>query len=76
MNETITSNRFNHKRDYQDIYDEDKPMTRHQRRTLEELIYSRISNPDEAERRLNELESYNFVDAQEMIEDLLFATMK
>ena len=72
----MTSDGFNHKRNYRDVYDIDRPMTRHQRRTLEELIYSRISNPDEANRQLNQLESYNFVDAQEMIEDLLFDRMK
>ena len=75
MNKTITSNRFNYKRDYQDVYNGDKPMTRHQRRTLEELIYSRISNSEEQDRRINELESYDFRDAQEMIDSLVFAKL-
>ena len=71
MNRTITSDRYNKYNDYP--YDLDRPMTRHQRRTLEELIYSRISNPEEQDRRLNEIESYDFSDAQEMIDSLVFA---
>jgi len=53
--------------------DIDKPISHQQRKTLEDLIQSRIYNPDEVDRRLSEIESYNFTDAQEMIEDLLFA---
>ena len=70
MNKTITHGRYNNY-----PYDFDQPMTRHQRRTLEELIYSRINNPEEQDRRLNELESYDFRDAQEMIDSLVFAKL-
>ena len=55
---------------------EDKEMSQKQRRTLVELIYSRISNPEEVEGRLSQLESYNFLDAQEAIDDFLFAPWK
>ena len=73
MNKTMTADGFNHKRNYRDVYDLDRQMTRHQRRTLEELIYSRISSPEEQERYLAELENYDFRDAQEMIDSLVFA---
>lgn len=75
MNRTITAKSFHNKRNYRNEYDYDQPMTRHQRRTLEELIYSRINNPEEQDRRLNELESYDFRDAQEMIDCLVFAKL-
>lgn len=56
--------------------DIDRPITHQQRKTLESLICSRIYNPDEINRRINELENYNYSDAQEMITDLLLASRK
>lgn len=68
---------FNFKRGYSDYLDDaDRPMTRRQRRTIEEFIFSRVSNPEEVERRLAEIESYNYTDALEVIEDFLFAPWK
>ncbi len=55
---------------------EDRPMSNQQRKTLIDLIYSRISNQDEIESRLSQLEDYNFLDAQEVINDFLFASWK
>ena len=58
------------------IGDIERPISHQQRKTLEELIYSRISNPDEIERRLTEIECYNFADASEAIADFLLAPWK
>ncbi|MCX6715624.1 MAG: hypothetical protein NT077_01245 [Candidatus Taylorbacteria bacterium] len=56
--------------------DLNKPITHQQRKTLENLIYSRVYNPEEVDRRINEIESYDYNDAQEMITDLLLAPRK
>ena len=56
--------------------DIDRPITYQQRKTLENLIHSRVYNPDEITRRINEVENYNYSDAQEMITDLLLAPRK
>lgn len=67
---------FNFKRGYQSYDDVDRPISHHQRKTLEELIYSRVSNPEEIDRRLAELEGYNFSDASEALDDYLYAPWK
>ncbi len=54
----------------------ERPMTNQQKKTLEKLIYSRISNPDEVSRRLIEIEDFNFNDASEAITDFLLAPWK
>ena len=62
---------------YPEYIDEtDRQMTSQQRKTLIELIYARIFNPDEIDRRITEIESYNYMDAREAIEDFLFAPWK
>ena len=71
---------FNFKRNHQCVPDyesePDRPITKAQRQTLVELIYSRISNPEEIERRLSQIEDYNYLDISEAIGDLLFSTSK
>ena len=52
---------------------EERPITKNQKETLIQLVYSRISNPEEIERRLTEIESYSFEDACEAIKDYMFA---
>ena len=65
---------FKKNRRYMPKYEaEDRAMTSQQRKTLIDLIYSRISNQDEIESRLSQLEDYNFLDAQEVINDFLFS---
>lgn len=73
----VGSFNFRENHQYLSDYDtEDRPMTSQQRKTLIDLIYSRISNQDEIESRLSQLEDYNFLDAQEVIQDFLFAPWK
>jgi len=68
---------FKKNRRYMPKYEaEDTAMTSQQRKTIIDLIYSRISNQDEIESRLSQLEDYNFLDAQEVIQDFLFAPWK
>ncbi len=57
-------------------YDPGRQMTREQKKTLIGLIYSRVSNPDEIERRLSQIEDYSFLDATEAINDLLFCSLR
>jgi len=76
MTNTVAVGSFYPKRGYPDyVEDVDKPLSYRQRKTLEELIFSRVSNPDEIQRRLSQIEGYNFDDGQEMIKDLLFAPL-
>ena len=68
---------FKKNRRYMPEYEaEDRPMTNYQKKTLIDLIYSRVSNQDEIESHLSQLENYNFLDAQEVIQDFLFAPWK
>lgn len=57
-------------------YDVDRQITPQQRRTLENLIFSKISEPAEIERRLSQIESYNYYDCAEAISELLFAPVQ
>ena len=68
---------FNWRRGYPSYEDDvDRPMTHFQRRTLTHLIYGYISHPDEVERRLSEIEDYNFQDAADAIEQYQYASYK
>lgn len=75
MNRTITGGDYNY-RGYLGYGDTDRSMSHFQRRTLENLIMDRIDNPQEIQRRLSEMESYNYIDAEEMIENLKYAAMR
>ncbi len=75
MNRTITADDYNY-RGYLGYDDIDRPMSRSQRRALENLITDRIDNPQEIQRRLSEMESYNYIDAEEMLENLKYAAMR
>ena len=56
--------------------DVDKQITKEQRGTLENLIISKISDPGERDRRLSQIESYNYYDCSEAIGELLFAPLQ
>ncbi|MCR4334748.1 MAG: hypothetical protein NUV47_03430 [Patescibacteria group bacterium] len=58
------------------LCEEERPISENQRKTIIGLIYARIDNPDEIERRCAEIESYNYIDANEAINDLLFAPLR
>ena len=49
-----------------------RPMTSQQKRTLTDLLCSFISDNNELERKLAEIEDYDFKDACEAIMDLRF----
>ena len=73
-----TSDDFDFKRAYPEYFeseevDVDRQITKEQRRTLENLIFSKISDLGERERRLTQIESYNYYDCAEAIGELLFA---
>ena len=74
ITKTMVGGDFNFRRVYPEyiVDDVEKPISKEQRRTLIELIYSRVSNPEEVERRLAEIESYNFADGEEAIGNFLF----
>jgi hypothetical protein len=67
---------YNFRRGYQAYDDVDRPMTRFQRRTLTDLIYGCISHPDEVERRVAQIEDYDYFDAAEAIEQYQYAQYK
>lgn len=46
---------------------EGRPMTKHQRTALINRAYSGISDPEELDRRLAEIDSYDFNDASEAL---------
>ena len=56
--------------------DFDRPMSDSQRRKLQDIIFSNISNPREVERRLAEIESYDYSDAEEVLADMALAPWK
>jgi len=73
---TVAAN-FNWRKGYQSYEDDvDRPMTNFQRRTLTDLIYGCISHPDEVERRLAEVDGYNYFDAADAIEQYKYASYK
>lgn len=76
MNKTITAGDYNFRNGYQDYENMDRPMSYHQRKTLEDLIFNRIDNPKEIQRRLSEMESYNYIDAEDMLQNMKYASMR
>ena len=78
ITKTALASNFNFKRSYPEYYedDEDRPMSIQQKRTLTELIYSRVANQEEVERRLQEMESYNYNDCRDAIEDYICSPWK
>lgn len=67
---------FKRNSNYFPDYDPERQMTKEQKQRLIELIYFHISNPKEVERRLAEMENYDHTDADEAINDFLFAPWK
>ncbi len=56
--------------------DTDRPMSDFQRRKLQDILISNVSNPRELDRRLSEIESYDYSDAEEVLEDMALAPWK
>ena len=76
MNNTITAGDYNFRKGYQSYENLDRPMTYHQRKALENLIYNRIDNIKEVQRRLSEIESFNYVDAEDMLQHMKYSAMR
>lgn len=56
--------------------DADRPITPFQKRKLQDFIFSNVSNPREIDRRLKEIETYDYTDAEEVLEDMALAPWK
>ena len=62
---------FNWNKDYpySTEVETDREMTNQQRNKLLNYFYTRISNPEEVEERLQEIESFNYADAESVIRE-------